>query len=74
MHIKDEETHPGYLLHDIVEKDSLGKNAISILAGWWFGKHELPNTCFPETIQGLGNYPRGGDAAWAQLCCGSAPG
>lgn len=45
-----------------------------MLAGWWFGKHELPNACFPETIQGLGNYPRGGDVAWAQLDCGSAPG
>lgn len=33
FHIKSEETHPGYLSHDIVEKDSLEKNAISILAG-----------------------------------------
>lgn len=56
VHIKDEETHPGYLPHDIMEKDS-GKNAISILAGWWLRKHELPSMCFPETIQGLGNDP-----------------
>lgn len=25
VHVKDEETHPGYLPHDTVEKDSLGK-------------------------------------------------
>lgn len=73
VHIKSEQTHPGYLPRDIMEKDS-GKNAISILPGWWLGKHELPSTCFPETIQGLGNYPQGEDVAWAQLCCGSAPG
>lgn len=34
MHIQDEETHPGYLPHDIVEKDSLGKMLFpSLLAG-----------------------------------------
>lgn len=32
FHAKNEETHPGYSSHDIVEKDSLEKNAISILA------------------------------------------